>query len=179
MDFGVAKSEGLNLTRAGYVLGTPRYMAPEQVVGSDITQQVDIYSFGILLFELLTGAKPMAGETIERIFYAILNEPLNLEPLRQSDAPGSVCQLVARCTAKNPAERPRGFGPVIAELEQCLAGLGAPRQLEPPARKPPVARWLIPAVLICAALASTVLYFYFLGAPPSLNWRRQSPRPPE
>src|SRR5580704_5845457 len=82
MDFGIAKTEGLNMTRAGYVLGTPYYMAPEQVTGRNITSQVDVYAFGILLFELLTGLKPIAGDTVERIFYSILNEPLNLDPLR-------------------------------------------------------------------------------------------------
>jgi serine/threonine-protein kinase len=168
MDFGIAKSEGLNMTRAGYVLGTPRYMAPEQVVGSGVTQQVDIYSFGMLLFELLTGAKPMAGQTIERIFYAILNEPLNLESLRQGGCPEPVCQLVVRCTAKNPVERPQGIGSVVAELERCLAGLGASRQMEPPARKPPVYRWLIPAVLIGAALGGTGLYFLTRPTRPEL-----------
>ena len=61
MDFGIAKTEGLSMTRAGYVLGTPYYMAPEQVTGQDITEQVDVYSFGILLFELLTGMKPIVG----------------------------------------------------------------------------------------------------------------------
>jgi serine/threonine protein kinase len=57
MDFGIAKTEGLQMTRAGYVLGTPYYMAPEQVTGANVTEQVDVYAFGVLLFELMTGAK--------------------------------------------------------------------------------------------------------------------------
>lgn len=169
MDFGIAKSEGLNMTRAGYVLGTPRYMAPEQVLGSDITQQVDIYSFGVLLFELLTGEKPIVGETIERIFYAILNEPMNLEPLRQRGCPEPVTQLVARCTAKNPAERPQGFGPVVTELERCLADMEAPRQVKPPDSKPTVSRWPIPAVLICVALGAAAVYFIKRPTPPEFE----------
>ena len=59
MDFGIAKTEGLAMTRAGYVLGTPYYMAPEQVTGEKITEQVDVYAFGVLLFEMLTGRKPI------------------------------------------------------------------------------------------------------------------------
>src|ERR1041384_6861642 len=105
MDFGIAKTEGLAMTRAGYVLGTPYYMAPEQVTGQGITEQVDVYAFGILLFELLTGVKPISGETVERIFYSILNEPLRLEPLESAGVPQSVCDLVAKCTQKNPAQR--------------------------------------------------------------------------
>ena len=57
IDFGIAKTEGLQMTRAGYVLGTPFYMAPEQVTGEQITEQVDVYAFGVLLFELLTGRR--------------------------------------------------------------------------------------------------------------------------
>ena len=121
MDFGIAKTEGLAMTRAGYVLGTPYYMAPEQVTGQNITEQVDVYAFGVMLFELMTGAKPISGDTVERIFYSILNEPLNLDPLYQAGAPKALCDLVAQCTAKNPTDRPQGFGPVCAELEQLIA----------------------------------------------------------
>ena len=126
MDFGIAKTEGLAMTRAGYVLGTPYYMAPEQVTGQDVTDQVDVYAFGVLLFELLTGVKPISGDTVERIFYSILNEPLNLEPLYKAGVPQAVCDLVAQCTAKIPAERPQGFAPVCAELERMIADMEAP-----------------------------------------------------
>src|SRR4051794_27930668 len=116
MDFGIAKTEGLQMTRAGYVLGTPFYMAPEQVTGENITEQVDVYAFGVLLFELLTGKKPITGDAVERVFYSILNEPLKLEPLHQANVPQPICDLIARCTAKDPKERPQGFDPVVAEL---------------------------------------------------------------
>jgi formylglycine-generating enzyme required for sulfatase activity len=125
MDFGIAKSEGLAMTRAGYVLGTPYYMAPEQVTGQNITGQVDVYAFGVLLFELLCGVKPISGDTVERIFYSILNEPLKLDPLYKAGVPQTICDLVANCTAKNPAERPQGFAPVCAELESLAANLDA------------------------------------------------------
>jgi serine/threonine protein kinase len=64
MDFGIAKTQELGLTRAGFTMGTPYYMAPEQVVGRDVTYLADIYSFGILLFELLTGTRPISGDTV-------------------------------------------------------------------------------------------------------------------
>lgn len=160
MDFGIAKTEGLAMTRAGYVLGTPYYMAPEQVTGQGITEQVDVYAFGVLLFELMTGVKPIAGDTVERIFYSILNEPLNLEPLHQAGTPQSVCDLVEQCTAKSPQDRPQGFGGIVAEIERVLAGLEAPTAAMPQAPLPPapVSRrpaWLIPAVvLVVAAFAA-------------------------
>jgi type VI secretion system protein ImpL len=74
----------------------------------------------------VTGAKPITGDTVERIFYIILNEPLDLTPLTSMSAPPAVCDLVARCTAKNPADRPQGLEPVCALLEELLAGPGEP-----------------------------------------------------
>ncbi len=128
MDFGIAKTQGMSMTRTGYVMGTPYYMAPEQVLGENIGPAVDIYAFGVLFFELLAGVRPITGDAIERIFYAILNEPLNLEPLRGS-VPQPVCDLVARCTAKKAADRPANFEVVTAEIERILADLEAPAGL--------------------------------------------------
>ena len=96
------------MTRAGYVLGTPYYMAPEQVTGLNITEQVDVYAFGVLLFELLCGIKPISGDTVERIFYSILNEPLNLEPMLQAGVPQSVCDVVARAPRRVPPRARKG-----------------------------------------------------------------------
>jgi serine/threonine-protein kinase len=167
IDFGIAKTEGLQMTRAGYVLGTPFYMAPEQVIGENITEQVDVYAFGVLLFELLTGRKPVEAEAVERIFYSILNEPLKMEPLHEAGVPQSVCGLIARCTAKNPAERPQGFAPVCAELDRLIAELDAPTMVLPtpaPAPLPPPAAmsrpgWLMPAVLVAIVALAAGLYF--------------------
>jgi eukaryotic-like serine/threonine-protein kinase len=166
MDFGIAKTEGLQMTRAGYVLGTPYYMAPEQVTGAGVTEQVDVYAFGILLFELMTGVKPIAGDTIERIFYSILNEPLNVEPMRKVGAPQAVCDLVARCTAKDPAARPQGLTPVVAELEHLLAEMDAPTLALPAYSTVPVATeetarqaWLIPVLVLAVLVLAAGLYF--------------------
>ena len=163
MDFGIAKTEGLSMTRTGYVLGTPYYMAPEQVLGSEITEQVDVYSYGVMLYEIFAGVKPVTGDTVERIFYSILNEPLNVEPLRQTDAPPAVADLVAKCTAKKPAERPQGFGPVCEELERILAGLEP--AAAPPAEAPGRPAWLIPAAALVFFLIAGLMMWFFLGKP--------------
>jgi serine/threonine protein kinase len=120
MDFGIAKSEGIALTRAGFTLGTPYYMAPEQVLGQPVTPQVDVYAFGILLFEVLTGLKPITGESVEKIFNQILYQPIDLEPLRAQNMSPLIISLIERCTAKQPVQRPAGFGIVIEELERVL-----------------------------------------------------------
>jgi len=118
MDFGIAKSEGIALTRAGFTLGTPYYMAPEQVLGQPLTTQVDVYAFGILIFEVLTGLKPITGESVEKIFNQILYEPVKLEPLAQF--PPRIANLVERCTAKQPAQRLESVAACVEELERVL-----------------------------------------------------------
>jgi eukaryotic-like serine/threonine-protein kinase len=149
MDFGISKREGLDLTRTGFMVGTPYYMAPEQVTGGTVTGQTDVYAFGILLYELIAGVHPVAAETMQRIFYAILNEPLDAQAMRQAGAPEELCLLACSCAAKEPSERPQGFGPVTAELERILAavsGAGLPAvdahaaTLIMPERQPEAAR---------------------------------------
>jgi serine/threonine protein kinase len=146
MDFGIAKREGVQLTRAGFTLGTPYYMAPEQVLGRPLTPQADVYAYGILVFELLTGAKPVMGDSIERIFQLILYEPLNLEPLKALNVPPALLGVVERCTAKQPEKRPPSVGAVCDEIEGILnapsttpapaPAIAAPPRPSPPA--PPV-----------------------------------------
>ncbi|MBZ5624056.1 MAG: protein kinase [Acidobacteriia bacterium] len=185
MDFGIAKTEGLAMTRAGYVLGTPYYMAPEQVMGQDVTDQVDVYSFGILLFELMTGGKPITGDSVERIFYSILNEPLDLEPMRQAGVSQPVCDLVAQSTAKNPAERPQGFSPVCAELERIIADLEAPTVVLPaavpeaaPVAAPGLPRWVLPAVLLLVVALAAGWYFA-IGRQPVVIVEKKGPELPK
>ena len=132
MDFGIAKREGVSLTRAGFTLGTPYYMAPEQVMGRPPTNLVDVYAFGVMLAELFSGEKPIAGDTVERIFDQILNHPLNLDPLRAKGTPPALVDLISRCTDKNPASRPQGFSVVCGELEHLVSDesrLAAPAPL--------------------------------------------------
>jgi serine/threonine-protein kinase len=171
MDFGIAKTEDLSVTRAGYVLGTPYYMAPEQVKGEKINELVDVYAFGILLFELLAGQKPIAGDTVERIFYSILNEPLDLNPLLATGLPQPVVDLVAACTAKKPADRPQEFGLIAQTLERAREDLDAATraltQMSPVAASAPAARpaWLIPGIAVLSVLVAVGLFFAIRSKP--------------
>ena len=106
MDFGISKMQDSTRTTTGVVMGTPYYMAPEQVLGRKITPQVDVYAFGVLLFELMTGSRPIVGDTVERIFYQILQEPLNIEPMRQAEIPDPIIDLVTRCNGERPGQAP-------------------------------------------------------------------------
>jgi hypothetical protein len=121
MDFGIAKTADLSLTRTGMAMGTPYYMAPEQVAGRPTTTQVDVYAFGMLLFELLTGARGITGETMETVFYQILNVPLDVATMERAGVPPVIRDLVMLCTAKDSAHRPQGFPAIIDTLRATLS----------------------------------------------------------
>ena len=180
MDFGIAKTQGFSMTRTGYVMGTPFYMAPEQVLGKNIGPAVDIYAFGVLFFELLAGVRPFTGDTVERIFYSILNEPLDLAPLRGS-VPQPVCDLIARCTAKDPAQRPPNFEAVAGEIERILTAVETPARVAvapPPAKTAtakPIAKAWMAVVLGIALLVAIAVLVKLLLAPGHRTETRQPP----
>ena len=126
IDFGVAKSEEFSITGAGFTLGTPYYMAPEQVRGDKPTPLVDIYAFGVLLFELVTGVRPFEGQTVDQIFDQVLHQALDLEPLKRAGIPDAVSDLIHGCTAKEPGSRTQSFSMVTAKIDEILRRM--PRQ---------------------------------------------------
>jgi serine/threonine-protein kinase len=137
MDFGIAKAEGVQLTKVGFTLGTPYYMPPEQVLGKPLTPQADVYAFGILLYELVTGIRPVKEGSVDQIFQAILTEPLDMEPLKVLNPPQALTSLIERCTAKPADRRPPGLGEVRAILQAVMQGLpGASQGVQIPTPPP-------------------------------------------
>lgn len=120
MDFGIAKPEGTALTKAGFTLGTPYYMSPEQVLGRNVTAQADVYSYGLLLFELISEKRAINGEKVEEIFENILYKPVDMQPIQALHVPAKLGELIERCVLKQPAQRPAGLGAVCDEIEQIL-----------------------------------------------------------
>lgn len=106
-DFGIAKiaSGSVNLTTTGQFLGTPNYMAPEQIKGIPVDGRSDIFSVGICLYECLTRRKPFAGDSLTSISYKIVHEPF--PPLREINPqiPDGFEGVVAKCLAKEPGKR--------------------------------------------------------------------------
>ena len=122
MDFGIAKTADLSLTRTGMAMGTPYYMSPEQISGNPTSHLVDIYAYGLLLYELLTGVRGVRGETMEQVFFQILNQSVEVEAMEKAGVPSAVRDLVLRCTAKKPEDRPQNFQAISEELRGILAG---------------------------------------------------------
>ena len=105
-DFGIARIDSSNLTHIGAVMGTPGYMAPEQYTGAQVDWRVDIFSAGVVMYELLTGVKAFSG-TLETIGYKVCNEqpPAPSKVPVEPAAPAAYDAIVARAIAKRPIER--------------------------------------------------------------------------
>jgi eukaryotic-like serine/threonine-protein kinase len=117
-DFGVARSlAGAGLTRAGSIIGTPHYLAPEQARGQEVDGRADIYALGLMMFEMLTGVLPFRGETLEELLAQRVTGGLcRLEALPPG-TPGWLREIIVRCLAADPAQR----YPDAAELATDLA----------------------------------------------------------
>src|SRR6185503_8611959 len=99
------RTEGV--TRAGMVVGTPEYMAPEQLLGEDIDARADLYSAGVVLYECLTGALPHIGPSAIATITKVIDETPNPPRERYADIPIALSDLVMRTLSKNPDDRPR------------------------------------------------------------------------
>ncbi len=105
MDFGIAKSGGTGMTSTGQVVGTPNYMSPEQVKGKPLDGRTDLFSVGVVLYEMLTGSRPFAGENVTSIIYKIVHEnPPAPRELVDGLHPG-LSAVVMKALAKAPEER--------------------------------------------------------------------------
>src|SRR3569832_2035729 len=104
-DFGIARVEASELTQTGTVLGTPSYMSPEQFMGHPVDGRSDLFSCGVILYQMLTGEKPFTGESTTTIMYKVLRE----EPVPPSQInlglPPALDAVMRKALAKNPNER--------------------------------------------------------------------------
>lgn len=119
VDFGLAKLSGATkLTKAGSTLGTLSYMSPEQLQGADVDARADIFSLGVILYEMLTGKPPFRGEHEAALMYSITNE--EPEPLLKHlpDASSELVHIVNRALEKSPADRYKTMDDVLIDLRR-------------------------------------------------------------
>lgn len=157
-DFGLAwsSSASASVTRTGAILGSPAYMAPEQVRGEPVTPATDIYALGIVLYEMVTGSLPFSADTAAGTAIKRLCEPPTLPRVHEPSLPPLWEEVILRCLESDPAER---FA-TPAEVARALAVPGAPRVLGPAAsRRRRRSQWVwaagIAAVLIGFAVGLT------------------------
>jgi TolB-like protein/Tfp pilus assembly protein PilF/predicted Ser/Thr protein kinase len=124
LDFGIAKLAGgeTKLTKTGTTMGTAAYMSPEQTTGKEVDQRTDIWSLGVILYEMLSGETPFKGEYMQAVVYAILNEePKPLSNTRSDILPG-LDLVVAKALAKNPKDRYQSMNDLAANLKTAAEG---------------------------------------------------------
>jgi len=137
-DFGLARGAGqpTHLTTIGLAIGTPGYMAPEQVMGHEVDRRCDIYAMGVLTFEMLTGRLPFIGSNRMEVAYATVNAPVPSAAKLNQALPDELDQLLAKVLAKDPTQRPQ----TVRELLSLMAKLPQRRQAAVAAASIPFAR---------------------------------------
>ncbi|MFH1313959.1 MAG: protein kinase [Candidatus Eisenbacteria bacterium] len=165
MDFGLAKLKGVTkLTQEGTTVGTLQYMSPEQVQAKEVDRRSDIFSFGVVLYEMITGRLPFKGEDEAAVLNSILNE--TPEPLARykADVPDGLQRIVDKALAKDREERYQHADELVADLkrDRRVSDHTAPRtatRMQPVAK--PKKRTLRLAALFAVIAAIIILYFVF------------------
>ncbi len=168
MDFGLAKLKGsLKLTRTSSTVGTLAYMAPEQIQGGEVDPRSDIFSFGVLLFEMLTGKLPFRGEHEAAVMYSILNEePLPVEQFNTA-VPSGLAGIIKRALEKSPDARYQTMQELVNDLlliqkGDTLSSVAAVRKEQRQRRNISILvrpRMVIPVIIILiAAIADFLMY---------------------
>jgi serine/threonine protein kinase/Tol biopolymer transport system component len=171
LDFGLAKLAGaVAITRTGSSVGTPAYMSPEQARGEDVDHRTDLWSLGVVLYEMLAGRRPFRGEHEQAVLYSIFNEtPKPLSEVRP-DAPPELARIVGGLLAKDPGDR---YPTVNGPLGDLRALRGEPMTATvrtdtvgtaPPSRALPSWTWITLAAAVLA-LVGTVGYLLVRGGP--------------
>ena len=118
-DFGIARLDTSNLTMEGQLLGTPNYMAPEQIQGKEVDHRADIFSLGVVFYEMLTRRKPFQGENLTAVTHKIVYEPFTPPEELVADLPASLAAVLRRCLEKDSNRRFPRAAEIAAELRQA------------------------------------------------------------
>ena len=167
LDFGLARAEyamQTRLTQTGMVVGTPAYLSPEQALGQDTDFRTDIFTFGLLLYELASGTNPFAAGTIPATIARIVNEdPPLLSAVQPQSVPG-LDRIVLRCLQKNPHARYRSTQEIVVDLEllrsemRNKSGSGGEVPIPAPVPQSRSRQWLVNHQVIMSVIYVALLY---------------------
>jgi len=158
LDFGLAKLAGqVRLTKASSTLGTVAYMSPEQVRGEEVDHRADIWSLGVVLYEMIAARLPFKGEHEQAMMYSILNEePVVLVSLR-SELPKEILSILGKALAKEPGRRYQHMSEMLAELKSCEKQLEAVKATPEATQRTRLRKFLPYLVAGCGALVALVI----------------------
>src|SRR6266545_3279092 len=129
-DFGIARAGASQMTEEGSIIGTAQYLSPEQARGTQVDQTSDLYSLGIVLYEMLTGTVPFTGDSPVEIAMKHLSATPPSLVVKRPDVPKTLDQVVLRALAKDPAARYQSADEMDADLERIGRGLGVSRETQ-------------------------------------------------
>ncbi len=171
LDFGLAQlSGGSKLTHEGSTLGTVLYMSPEQAQAADVDHRTDIWSLGVVLYEMVCGQTPFQGEFDQAVVYSLINE--QPEPLTavRTGVPKELERIVNKCLAKVPAGRYQHADELLVDLRELQkepSNLSQTRAMPASASRPSRAPWYIGAAAAAALSLATAVFWPRVSGPPA------------
>ncbi len=123
IDFGIARIiDAPRITTTQHVMGTPEYISPEQALGSKVDHRADIYSLGVMMYEMLKGTLPFRETDPDALLHHHIHTPPPILACREpggNEIPASICNLVEACLSKDPCNRPSDMGIILEVLSNC------------------------------------------------------------
>lgn len=156
-DFGIAHIENIEATQStiiGQVLGTPKYMSPEQILGKPIDGRTDLFSLGVVLYQMVTGQKPFSGDTLASLTFQITQQDPTPVEQYAPDTPRALIQIIQKLLRKNPDDRFKDSKELLDALSAIQAGEGVYH----PVQKSPAKKYLA----IAAALVIGLIGVFYI-----------------
>src|SRR5437773_4968581 len=166
----------ISVTRAGMILGTAGYMSPEQARGVPVDKRADIWAYGVVLYEILTGREMVSGETISDTLAAVLRADFDWSAL-PPDTPAPVRRLLRRCLERDRKKRLRDIGDALVEIDEALAGAPVEQTAAAATPRSRTLPWALAAALATGFLA--LAWLHFREPPPENRLLRLLIQPPE